>query len=69
MQLEIESFSYPRSELFLIPNPNAWDVSDIGTTVLGVQGTQLLLHEFNMASGPDFFVVGMPEYERQVGSN
>ena len=41
MQLEIESFSYPKSEPFVIPNPNAWDVSDTGTTALGVQGTQL----------------------------
>ena len=32
---------------------------------LGIQRTQLLLHELNIASSPDFFVVGMPEYERQ----
>ena len=45
--------------------PTIWNVSDIGTKALGVQRTQLLLHELNIASSPDFFVVGMPEYERQ----
>jgi hypothetical protein len=45
--------------------PAMWNVSDIGTKALGVQRTQLLLHELNIASSPDFFVVGMPEYERQ----
>ena len=45
--------------------PTIWNVSDFGTKVLGVQRTQLLLHELNIASSPDFFVVGMPEYERQ----
>ena len=45
--------------------PAIWNVSDIGTKALGAQRTQLLLHELNIASSPDFFVVGMPECERQ----
>ena len=45
--------------------PTAWNVSDIGTKALGVQRTQLLLHQLNVASSSDFCVVGMPEYENQ----
>ena len=42
-----------------------WNVSDIGTKAVGVQRTQLLLHELNIASSPEIFALGMPEYERQ----